>query len=185
MSNVDLGITLIDKLVQLINSRQKNKERYFREYVEPMYYDAEAIMNDYTTLFGKLIADLKSKEDVHAITVWLEERRLQFLPLRIKVRALLRVLPGNNKASMDVFQKGIWGLMRGGMSLTEEGHTRMQDYGWGDHTVLDLLYHWYDLPLDQTRERYIRNAKEQLASLQRAWEDVVKGYADLKKTVLP
>jgi hypothetical protein len=29
--------------------------------------------------------------------------------------------------------------MKGGVSLVEDGHTQMWEYGWGDHTVFDLL----------------------------------------------
>lgn len=86
----------------------------------------------------------------------------------------------------DLFHKGIWGVLKGGLSAYEEGHTPMREYGWGDHTVLDLLYKWSQEPVSENRERYLHNAREQLRAIQAAWNDAVKGYyVYLDKLKLP
>jgi hypothetical protein len=81
---------------------------------------------------------------------------------------------------LDKFQRGVWGLMKGGLSLVEEGHADLCEYGMGDHTVLDLLYAWSEKPVSSHRDRYISNANQQLSAMQRAWQDVVEAYAALK-----
>ena len=39
--------------------RERNREKYFQQFVEPLYKDAEAVVNDYVALFGELIELLK------------------------------------------------------------------------------------------------------------------------------
>jgi hypothetical protein len=34
-------------LIQLLTVRERNREKYFQQFVEPLYKDAEAVMNDY------------------------------------------------------------------------------------------------------------------------------------------
>lgn len=80
------------------------------------------------------------------------------------------------------FERGIRGILRGACSLVEEGHTQMREYGWGDHTVLDLLYAWSEEPFEEHRQRYLDNARAQLRALERAWADVTAGYAEAMAT---
>jgi hypothetical protein len=182
---IDASITVIDRLVQLLTVRERNREKQFLNIIEPLYQDTQAIMGDYTALFVELISQLEQDHDIPEIIRWIEARRMAFLPLRVKVRAFLDTFDSREQESMDRFQKGIWGVMKGGLSLVQEGHTNMMEYGWGDHTVLDLLYHWSHQPLGTHRPRLVENAKQQLASIQRAWADVAAGYASLKKKAFP
>ena len=177
---IDSALKLIDRLLQLVKVREDNRAKRFKNIIEPMYQDAQSIMDDYNALFKELITKLETEEDVAPIIQWLETRRLEMVPVRIKTRAFLGTLRFREN-ELDKFNKGIWGLMKGGITITEEGHVPMQEYGWGDHTVLDLLYMWSDRPVAVERERYIQHAKEQLAAIQRAWQDVNEGYAELKQ----
>lgn len=84
-----------------------------------------------------------------------------------------------------MFVQGLWGVMKGGVSLVEDGHTQMWEYGWGDHTVFDLLKIFSQMsPASRYRERYIRNARRQLLAIETAWKDAAKGYAALKRKSL-
>ena len=97
-----------------------------------------------------------------------------------------------------MFVKGLWGVMKGGMSLVEVGNTPMREYGLGDHTVLDLLKkyrglpvpddadhsEWYIAKAQRQRERCISHAECQLFAIETAWKDVVDGYAVLKRESL-
>src|ERR1019366_6824744 len=117
-----------------------NREKYFQQFIEPLYKDAEGIMNDYVALFTELIELLKKTDSTEEVVAWIEQRRSKLLPLRIKVRALLdndTVDPKKVPEASRLFVKGLWGVMKGGMSLVEVGNTPMREYGLGDHTVLD------------------------------------------------
>ena len=145
-------------------------------------------MNDYVTLVGELIERLRDADSTEEVIAWIEQRRLKMLPLRIKVRALLEnntVDPEKVPEAYKLFVQGIWGVMKGGLSLVEDGHTPMREYGWGDHTVLDLLKILSRMsPASQYRERYIKNARHQLLAIETAWKDAAKGYAVLKRKSL-
>ena len=181
---IDTAKNVIDLFIQLFTIKERNKEKYFNNYIEPLYKDAELIANDYFGLFNELLSRLETEEEVYDIIKWIEERRMSFLLIRVKVRALLKVFDIQKEKSMNKFQKGVWGLMKGGLSFVEEGHSRMGEYGAMDHTVLDLLYAWSQQPISNNRARYLKNARQQLNAIERAWQDVAEGYAELKKQKL-
>lgn len=182
---IDATLSLLDKLIELLNIRQTNKEKYFAAVVEPMFQDAELIVKDYVSLFGDLIAKLEKGADVSEVTRWIEERRLSLLPVRIKVRTLIEEGAIKQEHPMSMFEQGIWGLLKGGISLVEEGHAPLREYGFGGHTVLDLLRRSSKEPLAKRREVFTRSAKAQLACVQAAWKDVVRGYAKLRRRSQP
>jgi hypothetical protein len=183
MIEVDAGLRVLDKFIELLKVGDKAKKDYFDSVVQPMFEDAELVAKDYIALFGELIAKLKKGQDVLEMTGWIEERRLEFLPVRIKVRALLE--EGCVKPSMDRFEQGIWGLLKGGISLVEEGHAPLREYGFGSHTVLDLLKRCSNEPLERRRELLLRSATAQLTCIQAAWKDTVKGYGELRRKAHP
>lgn len=150
-----------------------------------MYRDAELIVNDYMGLFVELISKLESADDIPALIRWIEERRMAFLPLRMKARAFLYRIEVRSESPLDTFRKGIWGLMKGGLSFVEEGHAHLREYGHGDHTVLDLLYGFSSTPLSANRKLLPRLARRQLECIELAWQDVVTGYAEIKKATNP
>jgi hypothetical protein len=187
---IDAGVRVIDRLIQLIEKRHARREHYFISFVDPVFQDAEVIARDYIALFATLIAKLKCHdEDISHLIRWIEERRMELLPVRIKLRALLHQKDffhwsQQGEPSRDKFQRGVLGLMKGGLSLTEEGHAPMHEYGYSDHTVLDLLYLWSLDPTSRHRRRYLESAQAQLQALELAWRDAVEGYAELKASYL-
>jgi hypothetical protein len=111
-------------------------------------------------------------------------------PLRIKVRALIEDgfmerEPKGRRTALKLFKKGLWGLMKGGASAAEGGHALTWEYGFGDHTVLDLLVHARMSVLDQQyRDRLARQAHGQREAIERAWQDVTKAYAEIRSIYL-
>ena len=81
---VDIGLSVLDRLIQLLTVRERNREKYFQQFIEPLYKDAEGIVNDYTALFGELIERLGNTDSPNEVIAWIEQRRLKMLPLRIK-----------------------------------------------------------------------------------------------------
>src|ERR1035438_7533496 len=84
-----LGVGVLDRLARLRDVVVGNREKYFQQFIEPLYKDAEGIMNDYVALFTELIELLKKTDSTEEVVAWIEQRRSKLLPLRIKVRALL------------------------------------------------------------------------------------------------
>lgn len=179
---LEVAVSLVDRLIQLASVRERNREKFFDGFIEPLYQDAEQISRDYMTLFAELIHRLTEAEDTAPVIEWLEERRSVFQPVRMKVRALLEEgLRYGDKKPLDKFRKGIWGLMKGGTSLLEPGHGNVHEYGFGDHTVLDIMLRLRRQPIPRHRNRLIDHARGQQMAVELAWRDVVAGYAELRR----
>jgi hypothetical protein len=180
MIDVAIAISVLDHLRDFLKGGREDKERQFQNVIEPLYRDGEAIVRDYTGLFTELIAKLESDEDILSVRKWLDSRVYELRPLRDKVRALLPTLNAEYDY-MNQFQRGIWGILRGSVSLVETGHVQMRTYGCGSHTVLDVLQRWPKTGGIEARERVTRIAYRQRDALRAAWRDAVQGYAQLKK----
>jgi hypothetical protein len=183
---IDAGVRIIDRLIQLLQTKEKRKEKYFNNFVEPLYKDAETIIKDYNTLFIELISKIEKAEDSTEIIRWIEERRVTYLPLRTKVKALLSDENGTN-AHTGKFERGIWFIMTGGLFIFEKKFIRPGDVhfpGAGRHTLLDLIDRFSAEPFKRSKDTYLYLAKAQLRFIQKAWEDVAMGYAELKRRML-
>jgi hypothetical protein len=84
--------------------------------------------------------------------------------------------------ALQRFNMGMWGLMRGGVGVLEHGHAQTREYGYGDHTVLDIMMFMRGAPLqvDERKTQLMTQAQNQQIAMERAWQDVVAGYAELK-----
>jgi len=186
---IDEGIKIIDRLIQLATYRERKSKEYFDVYVEPLYKDAEKIVSDYLKLFQKLIHKIKKGESEAEIIKWIEQRRVDHLPIRMKTKSLLKHCDSRyynrerNRVGIDKFQDGILRVMRGGVSLVEPGHISDS----GAHTVLDVLYAFmygrYREEEQSEKERsefYLKCARRQMEYIQEAWKDAMEGYAELK-----
>jgi hypothetical protein len=184
------ALSIIDRLIQLINVREKNREKYFKNFIEPLYLDGEQIAKDYMGLLTELAHKIGDAKTGREIAEWLETRRTTLQPVRDKVRALMEngFMEREDKAPGDalvLFKKGLWGLMKGGVSAVGRGHALTGEYGCGDHTILDLLYPARMLELDdRLRERLARRAQWQREAIERAWRDVTEAYAELRSKYL-
>jgi hypothetical protein len=181
------AISIIDRLIQLSTIRERNRERYFNNFIEPLYRDGEHVARDYLTLLTELRRRIKKAGNPAEVIEWLEEKRAVLQPLRIKVRALIDgvfVLHENKRTdkNLALFRKGLWGLMKGATSTVEDGHALTSEYGFGDHTVLDILYHARLASLDQeSRALLTRQVLGQRQAIEKAWHDVVTAYAEMRK----
>lgn len=174
------ALSLIDRLIQLSTVRERNRERYFSTFIEPLYRDRELIAKDYMLLLAELSRRISKADEAREIVAWLEARRVENKPLRNKVRELLQdgLLERSRKTkneSVALFKKGLWGLMKGAASVVEDGHALTWDYGFGDHTVLDILHHARSAVLgDESRDVLRRQTEHQKAAIERAWQDVAR-----------
>jgi hypothetical protein len=83
---LEVAVSVVDRLIQLATVRERNKEKYFNNFVEPLYKDAEQVARDYMALFSELTHRLEKAENTGSVIDWLEERRTTFQPLRMKMR---------------------------------------------------------------------------------------------------
>jgi hypothetical protein len=141
-------------------------------------------------LMAELIQRIQHASDGRGIVDWLEARRTTLKPVRDRVRALTRdgFLERDDTStgeSLSLFIKGLWGLMKGGVSAVEGGHALTWEYGFNDHTVLDILRHVRLSVLDEEhRSTLLRHAQCQQRAIEAAWKDVTVAYADLRRAYL-
>lgn len=181
---IDAVTRIIDKLTELLQIREQSKERYFRNFVEPLFQDAEKVADDYIALFTELVLKLKQQESVPEVIEWIEGRKRELLPVRIKLRGTLNILYADT-TEMNKFEHGMWWLLRGGLSFTEEGYVQLNDDDhFGEHTVLDLLYGLSQEPLSTNRKHFLKGASLQLQCVEKAWHEITEGYAEVKKQAL-
>jgi type II secretory pathway component PulK len=109
-----LGVGVLDRLIQLLTVDRRNREKYFEQFIEPLYKDAESVMNDYVGLFTELIGLLKKTDSTEEVIEWIEQRRSKMLPMRIKVRALLDNNTVNPKKGDYLLDSTTPGLHHGG-----------------------------------------------------------------------
>jgi hypothetical protein len=187
-----VALAIIDRLIQLLTLRERDREKFFNNVIEPLYKDAEPVAKDYMALLAELAHRIKD-EPMEEVIGWLEQRRTAYQPVRMKLRALLEdpvyqeLQPTPDPTPLQRFTFGIWRLMTGGARLTgREGYIRMPEYGYHGHTILELIHRirlvWENNQLsEKQKENLLRKVQKQQLAIEGAWADVVKGYAELRR----
>lgn len=188
---IDPAIRIIDYLIELAKIRKQRDRQDFKTLIEPIFKDAEAVAKDYFQVLSELIRRIEKAEDIPAVIGWLEERRVAYLPVRMKMRAYLssmsqRSLNGlgsevkrQSKGQPDKFISGIQALLCGGLSLVEDGHIGVPG-GIPRHTLLDILIWDASKPFSSVKGAILKRARLQEVTIHEAWADVVEGYEDRK-----
>jgi hypothetical protein len=175
-------LDLAEWLVKLAKAERDRKKLVFEVYVQPMHASAKLVYGDYLRLLTRVAQKLEAGEELRGIRAQLEEARLENKPERDSVRAILRERQVA-LSEMTRFEKGVWGLLQGGLS----GFVRDRDYDLGlyghysQHTLLDLLDR---LGQSKSASAVLSAVRQQIAYLERAWRDVLGGYAELQAEVL-
>lgn len=204
---VELALTLMDYLIKFLQKREDNLDEYFENYVQPAYNAAELVYADYLSLFQIIKNKIEQDEQPIELIKFLEEGRIKYLPIRTRIRAEIfgryesefnhrdarssLIYDGINREiptwnSLPEFERGILGILMGGLSPFEDAHHISTPYSYGSHTLLDILYAFSSYAIKgEKKERYLRVINKQLSALKAAWEDVVSGYVKYKILVTP
>lgn len=176
--------SVVDLVLKLIEVKRDERFRYFDTMIQPLYESARVVHDDYKLLMDELCDRLTAGEGYSVTVCWLKSRREQYRSMRDEVRVALERLPMKHGiVDDDPLIKGVWGLLRGGLSLTDDGHVPYFGYGNGDHTVLDMLLRIRDASSPREREHLVRLADAQRRSIEDAWADAMAGYYDYRNRV--
>jgi len=193
------AISIIDRLTKLLTIRERNRERVFNNFIQPIYQDAEAVARDYMGLFAELIQRLETAATAKELIIWLEQRRAAYQPVRMKIRALLNdeafqtLSQSKSTAARTRFARGLWGVLKGSFLLAQNAddgrYAYLREYGYSDHPILLLLESLRKsshstATLDDQRGFLLWLARKQQLAIERAWTDVVTAYAELKRRLL-
>src|SRR5438045_661419 len=94
------ALSIIDRIIQLFTVRERNREKFFNSFIEPLYKDAEPVAKDYMMLLAELAHKIED-EPVEEVIAWLEERRAAYQPLRMKLRAVLSASPYIDETALE------------------------------------------------------------------------------------
>ena len=180
---IQKGLHVMERLHCLLALHERMQQPCFTHLIEPMYRDAEDVLRDYTSLHLDLIEQLYTHSETAAVITWLEAHRLEFLPLRMQVRAFdpeVRLAPRDDSHTIGAFQNSMIGLIQGCLRLVEEDGVRFAAYGHQGSTVLTQLYLKSQEPLSPHRPFYVEIAKQQFQTVQSIWENIVECYAVIK-----
>ena len=182
---IHAAVQVADRLTTLLPLQGEQDETVFTGLIDPIFRDAESVVYGYTSFYLDLIMAIYSHAEEDGIIQWLEVHRNDFMPLRIKVRALsAHVASDHHKRhgndAIGKLKQGMLGLMQGSVSLVEEYVVPLARYGYSGPTLLHQLYNQLRSPFPTDRSVYVDIAKKQFQATERAWEEAVEGYAALK-----
>ena len=182
---IQAALQVADRLAILISRREEPDEKTLTDLIEPMFRNAESVVYDYTSLHLDLIMQIYTHDERDSIIHWLERHHLDFMSLCAKVRVLgvqnvNRHDGANRHQAIEKFKQGMLGIMQGIIRLFEEPILPLKTYNYSGPILLNQLYNQLQSPLLDDRSPYVDIAKKQLQAIERAWEDVVEGYAALK-----
>ncbi|EEF63131.1 hypothetical protein [Pedosphaera parvula] len=181
---LDTLTKLLEKFIKLGEVREANQQRYVDRYVTPLYSVAEAIYKDYSSTLRELRRKVKTGRKTMPLIQFLEQRRLEQLPARMKIRAVLRTIP---KRNWTRFEQGVLGLIHGCLSDFDR-HQSIYPIGHGDHTLYDMIRYIEsrgEPELAPDRGRLLSAIERQIQGIDKAWEFVCVGYADLQRITVP
>lgn len=184
---IETILSVIDRLIQLLSIKENLNEKQFENILKPLYEGAESIYRDYLKTFDDLETMIYNCVEEEKLIRFLEARRLEYLPVRMKVRAVLSKLrrsPRTGLGKQDRFIEGIWYLMRGGIAISEPGYLVRLGTGKEGLTLLDILYIFLSMPsIEFDREWGMHSVEYQLLCLHDAWQAIVEGYAEKQNAI--
>jgi len=187
MIDLTLGLKLIDYLVKLFEKEGEARKKYLDRVIEPAYRAAEQVYQDYLSMLAEISDLISSGASREAIILHIEKLRIRLLPVRIRLRQLLQNY-GFDGVGETKFEKGVWGLLRGGYATLEDNHTYRNQYVlYQGHTLLDVLH-----MIDTFRPRAKADRKVwadavnlQRQTIDRAWAQATEGYIEVTSKEVP
>lgn len=169
-------LQIIDRLIRLAEGRLESRKEVFSSVLEPTFNDLLLIHRDYIAMFEQLQVfrgaipedDSEIQRRLQSSKTQLHQRRIEFEPVRQKVRALVatiahRKLPVEERRFVDAVLRY---FPSADPSLPQSAATTVLEYlERAAPAELDLL-------IDATLQRH-RNA----------WSDVCSEYAALRITI--
>jgi hypothetical protein len=180
---LDTALNLTARLKQSLAPFETPLRPWFDELIEPVYDAGERVVQDHTSRYLELIAQLHTHHDVAQVIAWLEAQRAQQLSLRLAVRMLKtqeEVTPCPLGQAIAGFRRGMVGLMQSYIAMVEDDSAHLQAYPYCGLTLLRQLYKTENESLADNRDQYIETAKQQFKAFENTWEDAVEAFTKIK-----
>ncbi len=178
LQEIDVFLTLLDKLVDVLKKKNKNKQQLFKEFIEPLFTELQLVVDDYFALFRKS-RDLirKSHKNKQELKKAIEEIRLareRLLSTRIKVITLATIAQEkiNDKKVVDFCQKIV------NFFFATQIHKSKQEKTSHASQLVELLDYVVEGKLD--KEELLVYIDKTLKNLENSFVAIAQSYASLR-----
>jgi hypothetical protein len=150
---IELSLTLVDYMFKLADKRSLKRRNRYATLIKPAFDAAETIYKDYLAIATKVHQMAEDRRPFRDIERFLEDRRTEFKPLRMKLRVFVEREDFAEGFSLDDssprryellsesqsdFEKGVFGLLHSGIQTVEVDGS-LRKYIRGGHTILDMV----------------------------------------------
>ena len=175
---ITLLLKLLDSLVKLAERRELLTEKEFCRIVEPTLRDTELIYRDFVRIFTQLEKRVNRTKRSQTLIRFLEEERLNLLPVRMRLRALLKT-GFQDRGKFSKFEVGVWGVVSGGISPYMDTHL-YPGHSRNPHALLGIVWALHDRALEDSKPTFVRYVRDQIEALHYSWQTVSEGFAELQ-----
>jgi len=181
-------LKLLDYGIKLLEQRDRYDEKVFDRIVTPTFQLGEKVFQDYLELFRDLRRKVSVGAAVEDLIRFLEEGRVRYLPVRVRLRAILGRPDLWQRQDERKLVDGLFGLLCGALSTYEERQLeRPGRYIVTRHTLLDLLYRIDELRRDdggrEVEWTLTRMVDLQQEAITAAWKDAAEAYASIQEAI--
>ena len=170
---LDLFISLIDRIIKLLKTRSKKKQQFFDDVIESLYLELQPVVDDYFNIFRKILDMVRSKNDFHLIFRELERDRERLLQTRIKVKKMAEIIENEmDDKNIIKFTNDIWEFFRNVDDIYENPqYTKTRN-------ILEKL----ELVSNgrMSENELIKFLENTIDDLELSWEAVSESYAVLR-----
>lgn len=184
---IDAISKLLEACISLLREDKKDSIEYFERYAKPAFDLSQAVFKDYMKSLSSVRQRVEDGESRTSLLRFLEESRVEYLPVRMQLRAMLHRNTGRlHSGHLGQFEHGVFGLLHGGLVHMEEtSRARHSGLYFHGHTLLDILFAVSHNTDDVPTNNLLKLIQEQEQSIQGAFRDVTLGYEALRQATLP
>jgi len=176
---IDSFLKIIDQIILLIKGRQLRRKALFDELVTPIYRDLEPIANDYIEYFDFIVNWLQNNRynqlELLSIT---RERSKQFLVMRRKIQAAVRVISENvDDEEIVDFAKNVRSFF-----FLDSLYIRVCPYRYSEDWITEHgFYRFTDYSRIQSNITIYSNARREI---EKKWQAVVASYTTIQAEIV-
>jgi hypothetical protein len=186
---VEVLTRILDRMIQLLNTRAQGKADVFEDHIEPVFRDLSAVHRDYLETFTHLLDLCEQRNSCDSVICFLKSRKPKLEQLRAKVFAYADAARNRSKLPDDVrsfFQECL--AYFNNQYLT----VRWSKYEGQYSNLLKLIEDGvYIVPPKSILDKYPAVAGDCLLSLVKwrldrvrsQWDVLCRAYSDLKLTL--